>query len=258
MLLLKMSRIKWKNYKKFELVLLNDQKTFGCIIGLDENSARILDNHGYTQTINSYQIQWKVNTRNNVTKNDLRQVFTEGASVKVLEGFNKGKVGTVKHVYQDVLFLYSVDFMETGGIFVEKANNCYLLSSMQKQPQRPHPGAHPQPGNKNNLIGVRCGIVAGPWKGYQGIVKEANERNCRIELTSKCKTIDCPTNLVKPVSQIQDNNVAPDVVYMEPKTPMHGKFNPQSPYPLQSPGFDASPAWAGGDLNSPSYDAHLK
>jgi transcription elongation factor SPT5 len=249
-----------ENYRKFDLVLLNDSKTFGCIIGLDETSAKMVDNHGYVQTINAYQIQWKVNTRNNVTKNDLKQVFASGASAKVLEGFNKGRVGTIKHVYQDVVFLFSVDCMETAGIFVEKANNCYLLSSMQKQQQRPQPGPQGQTHiPKNSLVGQRCGIVAGPWKGYQGIVKEANERNVRIELMSKCKTIDCPTNLVKPVSQINDNKaVHEDTFVMEPKTPMHGKFNPQSPYPLQSPGFDASPAWAGGEFGSPSYESHLK
>ena len=103
------------NYRKFDLILLNDQKTFGIIISVDENSARILDNLGNSQIVSPYQILYKLNTRNNMTKNEHKQVFTVGASAKALEGANKGKDGTIKHIYQDVLFLYNVDFPQTAG-----------------------------------------------------------------------------------------------------------------------------------------------
>ena len=49
--------------------------------------------------------------------------------VKITEGVNKGKPGTVKHIYNDFLFLYNVEFLNTNCIFVETANNCYLTSS---------------------------------------------------------------------------------------------------------------------------------
>jgi len=247
-----------ETYKKFDLVILNDQKTFGCIISVDENSAKILDNHGYTQIVNAYQIQYKLNTRNNVTRNDLRQVFAVGSSAKVLEGFNKGKVGTIKHIYQDVMFLYNVDFIPTSGIFVEKANNCFLLSSMTKNNQKPGGVNQSAPPGQKNLIGQKCGIIAGPWKGYQGIVKEANDRNVRIEIIAKCKIIDYARDKVRLLSDINDNAGTSESAYNDPKTPMHRGFNPQSPYPLQSPGFEAtSPGW-GVDMASPSYESHLK
>ena len=45
---------------------------------------------------------------------------------------------------------------------------------------------------------------------------------------------------------------------LDPKTPMHRGFNPQSPHPLQSPGYDAtSPGW-GADMASPSYEARIR
>ena len=58
---------------------------------------------------------------------------------------------------------------------------------------------------KSSLIGKQCTIIAGPWKGYQCIVKESNERNCRIELTSKCRVIDMARELVKLTSEINDH-----------------------------------------------------
>jgi len=249
-----------ENYKKFDLVLLNDQKTFGVIFALDESSAKILDNHGYTQTINSYQILYKVNTRNNVNRNDLKQVFNVGASVKALEGFNKGKVGTVKHIYQDYLFLYSVDFPTTAGMFVEKANNCYLLSAMQRQqqhtPMNGQQGANQ--GQQKSLVGQKCAVVSGGWKGYQGIIKEVNERTYRVELTAKCCIKDFKKEEVRTLAEINDGPLQNEPTYNDPKTPMHGRFNPQSPgYGMHSPGFESSPTW-GPDMNSPSYESHLK
>ena len=95
--------------------------------------------------------------------------------------------------------------MNNIGIFVEKANNCYLLSSLAQKSRTNFAtqlGINPA---KSNLIGKQCTIIAGPWKGYQCIVKEANERNCRIELTSKCRIIDMARDLIKLTDEVNDH-----------------------------------------------------
>ena len=58
------------------------------------------------------------------------------------------------------------------------------------------------PKAKDSLIGQKCGIKSGPWKGYQGIVKDGNERTVRLELSAKCQIIDVKRELVIPLSDI--------------------------------------------------------
>lgn len=58
------------------------------------------------------------------------------------------------------------------------------------------------PKGKDTLLGQKCAIKSGPWKGYQGIVKDGNERTIRLELTSKCQIIDVKRELVIPLSEI--------------------------------------------------------
>lgn len=56
--------------------------------------------------------------------------------------------------------------------------------------------------NSNNvrrdmtLIGQTVSISQGPYKGYVGIVKDATETTCKVELHSKCQTITVDRNRI--------------------------------------------------------------
>ena len=56
--------------------------------------------------------------------------------------------------------------------------------------------------NSNNirrdtsLIGQTVRISQGPYKGYVGIVKDATESTCKIELHAKCQTITVDRNRI--------------------------------------------------------------
>jgi transcription elongation factor SPT5 len=243
-----------QEYVKFDLVKLNDRKTVGIVLGTATNGWKILDNFGIVKNVTTYQIEQKLNTRNNMTKNDKNQTFRLNDSVRILQGKYKGQTGIAKHIYSDLIFIYNPDVTQNMGVIIEKANNCFLLSS-QRQNGKPI-----GPKGKDTLIGQKCAIKTGPWKGYQGIVKDGNERTVRLELTSKCQIIDVKRELVIPLSEIGKATEPAEgrtttTIDLEPKTPMINKF-PQSPYfNMNSPGFENSPAWG---FESPAYDAHLK
>ena len=46
------------------------------------------------------------------------------------------------------------------------------------------------------LIGQTVRISQGPYKGYVGIVKDATESTCKIELHAKCQTITVDRNRI--------------------------------------------------------------
>jgi len=48
-----------------------------------------------------------------------------------------------------------------------------------------------------DLIGKSCYVCKGPWKGYQGIIKDSNEKNVRLELSSVCKIISLPRDKIR-------------------------------------------------------------
>lgn len=57
------------------------------------------------------------------------------------------------------------------------------------------------PSNNNvrrdtSLIGKTVRISQGPYKGYVGIVKDATETTCKIELHTKCQTITVDKNRI--------------------------------------------------------------
>ena len=53
-----------------------------------------------------------------------------------------------------------------------------------------------------SLIGQTVRISQGPYKGYVGIVKDATESTCKIELHSKCQTITVDRNRIVPATYV--------------------------------------------------------
>jgi len=235
-------------FVKYDLVKLNDRKTVGIVLSTANSGWKILNNFGTIQTVTPYQIEQKLNTRNNITRNDKNQTIRVGDSVRILQGKYRGQTGMVKHIYSDSLFIYNSDFTQNVGIVIEKANNTYLSSAQRTN------GKTVGPKGKDALLGQKCVIKTGPWKGYQGIVKDGNEKTVRLELTAKCQIIDVKRELVMPLSEVGKATETQNNLADTAKTPMMNRF-PQSPMFMNSPGFENSPAWGG--FESPAYDAHL-
>jgi len=75
-----------QDFVKFDLVKLNDRKTVGIILGTANTGWKILDNFGNVRNVTTYQIEQKLNTRNNMTKNDKSQTLRINDSVRILQG----------------------------------------------------------------------------------------------------------------------------------------------------------------------------
>mmetsp|Transcript_11988 Transcript_11988/g.10372 ORF Transcript_11988/g.10372 Transcript_11988/m.10372 type:complete len:121 (+) Transcript_11988:1948-2310(+) len=101
---------------------------------------------------------------------------------------------------------------------------------------------------RDPIIGKKVCIIGGPWKGYEGIAREGNERTLRVELTARCRILDVKRDLVKAMSDLAEKNEPVQKTNLEAKTPMIKQFP-------QSPGFGmTSPSWG---FESPHYDSHL-
>ncbi len=82
---------------------------------------------------------------------------------------------------------------------MEKGNNCSLLNPNLNNKNRPFPNSTPISQNsenksfakkkKDNLIGQSCIVVRGPWKGFEGKIKDADDKTVRIELLAKAKIL---------------------------------------------------------------------
>ena len=147
----------------------------------------------------------------------MNQTFNQDSTCRVKDGLYKGKIAYVKHIYKDRLFLYNKEFIRTAGMFVENVNNCFLLDLKKKaahhfrqrlhNPNRVSYIEYAGAGKKQreldaidsyvDLIGKSCYVCKGPWKGYQGIIKDANEKNVRLELSSVCKIISLARDKVR-------------------------------------------------------------
>lgn len=106
---------KANEFKKYDLVRLNDTKTFGCVISLDDFNMRIIDNGGRVVTIKFSDVDFTVDTRRYIAKNDFGQEFHINDTVKVLDGMYKGTIGSIKHIYRGVLFLFNLELQKTSG-----------------------------------------------------------------------------------------------------------------------------------------------
>ena len=75
-----------------------------------------------------------------------------------------------------------------------KANN---LPTTGARGSNENQGNNKRDANKHqSLIGQSCTVRLGHWKGHQGIVKDADDKTVRLELTSKPKIITLPREQV--------------------------------------------------------------
>ena len=177
-------------------------------------------------------------TRNSITKND---------AVKVVDGENKGKKGTIIHIYKNIVFLYNPEQATNNGIFVEKTRNLTILGAellkgnneVNKERRN-----RPKAGNSryDELYRKLVRITAGQYKGYQGIVVDMDKNSAKVELSSKAKIINIQRKDIEDASKkvsLRDNQ-AP-ISDAGSKTPAYLPQSPQwmpsTPAP-QSPGHN--------------------
>ncbi|KAI9831139.1 MAG: hypothetical protein M1819_005227 [Sarea resinae] len=200
------------NYELHDLVQL-DPSTVACIINLDKESFRVLDQNGSVRTLMPSQISNKIEQRRNAVATDRNgsELRTDD-TVKEISG--EQKQGRIIHIYRSYLFLHSREQLENTGIFVLRASNVATVAAkggrltgghtgpdlnkmnpaLQRNGGAGMNGAMPPPKSygRDRLIDKTVTVRRGPYKGLLGIVKDTTDNEARVELHTKSKTITVP------------------------------------------------------------------
>ena len=130
--------------------------------------------------------------------------------VKVIKGQYKGYKGLIKSIYNRFIFLMNNEFMRTNGIFCELSENLELLGSelLTESNDKGRVNRRRIPNPIKELIGKTVHVIKGNWKGYNGILIEGNDKNIKLELIAKQKTVELPFNYINEgdINSARDNN----------------------------------------------------
>ena len=129
--------------------------------------------------------------------------------VKVIKGQYKGYKGLIKSIYNRFIFLMNNEFMRTNGIFCELSENLELLGSeLLESNDKGRVNRRRIPNPIKELIGKTVHVIKGNWKGYNGILIEGNDKNIKLELIAKQKTVELPFNYIDEgdINSARDNN----------------------------------------------------
>lgn len=211
-----------------------DSETVGVIVRLERENFHVLNMHGKVVECRPSSLQKRKLSRFTAALDSFRNNLHRKDMVKVIDGPHSGFSGEIKHLYRNFAFLYSVEFLHNGGIFVCKTKHLQLaggnkslpnadittgmefMSPRRNSPMHPSSGvgggvgsgfggAAPQGRGRGrvtrdrDLIGTTIKITRGPYKGNIGIVKDATESTARIELHTSCQTISVDRNHIADV-----------------------------------------------------------
>lgn len=195
-------------YDIHDLVQL-DLATVGCVIKVDRESLRVLDQNGSIRSVMPSQISNKLEKRRNAVATD-----RNGSEIRiddtVREVGGDQKRGVILHIYRSFLFLHNREQTENSGISVVRASNVATIAAKggrvaqanagpdltKMNPAMQRNGANgnstmppPKSFGRDRAQGQTVTIRKGPYKGLLGIVKDTTDTEARVELHTKGKTI---------------------------------------------------------------------
>ena len=195
-------------YDLHELVQL-DASTVACVIKVDRESLRVLDQTGTVRSLLPSNISNKLERRKNAVATD-----REGSEIHiddtVKEEGGEGRQGRVLHIHRNFLFAHNREQTNDAGVFVVRTNNVKTVAAkggrvasaqaglMKMNPALQRPGAQqagaqamppPRQMGRDRLLGKTCTIRRGPHKGLLGIVKESTDTHARVEIHGSKKII---------------------------------------------------------------------
>ncbi|KAK2792661.1 transcription elongation factor spt5 [Onygenales sp. PD_12] len=203
-------------YDVHDLVQL-DQSTVGCIIKLDRESMRVLDQNGSIRNVLPSQVMNKIPPRRNAVSTDRNgSEIRTGDTVREVTG--EQRMGTILHIHRSFLFLNNKVAGDNAGIIVTRASNVTTVATsggrlasrsgpdfskmnpaLQKNGMNGSGMPPPKSFGRDRTIGKTVTIRKGPFKGLLGIVKDTTDTQARVELHSKSKviTVDKDTLSIK-------------------------------------------------------------
>ncbi|KAL7269592.1 transcription elongation factor spt5 [Rhizina undulata] len=192
-------------YDLHDLVQL-DMSTVACVVKVDRESLRVLDQNGNVRVIVPSQVSTKISSRHGVATDRNGSEIRVGDTVKETGG--ETRTGVILHTHRMFAFLHSRDQTENAGVFVSRTNNIATIAAKggrinstgpdltKMNPALQRNGGQnnmmPPPmkvGGRDKCIGQTITIRQGPYKGLMGIIKDATDISARVELHTKNKTI---------------------------------------------------------------------
>lgn len=240
----------------------------GCVIRVDREVLRVLDQQGNVRTLLHTQVSNTVGRNNRAVATD-----RDGSEIRnddtVKEHGGENRQGKVIYIHRGQLFIQNRELVENAGVFVTRSTNVVTMSAKSGRAQVGGPdlsGLNPalqQPNGgsgamappptrsfgRDKMIGKTVTIRKGPYKGLLGIVKDTMNDEARIELHTKNKQISIKKDLLTVKDPITGNTQD----FSGGKFPnrSRGGFGGATPYNngSRTPG----PSWGGGARSGPSW-----
>jgi transcription elongation factor SPT5 len=215
-------------FELWDLVQL-DPSTVACIVKVDRESLRVLDQLNQARTVMPSQISNKLERRRFAVATDRNGSEIRGDDV-VKEYGGEGKSGRIMHIHRSFLFLHSPEQHENAGVFVARTTNVATISAsggrvtaataspdltgmnpaLKRNPGGTAEMLPPKSFGRDRAIGQTVTIRRGPYKGLLGIVKETTDTNARVELHTKGKTVNVPREALGFKDKITGESVDPN------------------------------------------------
>ncbi|KAF3480906.1 uncharacterized protein GIQ15_06253 [Arthroderma uncinatum] len=192
-------------YDVHDLVQL-DQTTVGCVIKLDRESMRVIDQNGSIQVLLPSRVLGKIEQRRHAVTTDRNGSEIKcGDTVKEVTGEQRS--GTILHIHRAFLFCTSKVVGDNAGIMVTRAINVTTVATSGSKLGRAAPDLSkmnpalqkngmngsgmppPRSFGRDKLVGKTVHIRKGPYKGLLGIVKDTTDAIARVELHSVSKVV---------------------------------------------------------------------
>ena len=216
-------------YDVHDLVQL-DAATVACVIKVDRESLRVVDQNGSVRNILPSQVANIIHPRRDAVATD-----RNGAEIRyrdtVREVYGEQRTGRILHIYRSFLFLHNKAEAENAGISVVRTTNVVTISARGGRPTGPdltkmNPAMArqvplqsqsqvetrqrfeettqrggtmpPPPRGRDKLLGKTVQVRNGRHKGLYGIVRDADERHATVELYTSNKPVQLPRDSLAP------------------------------------------------------------
>ncbi|KAJ0421631.1 Spt5 C-terminal nonapeptide repeat binding Spt4-domain-containing protein [Aspergillus carlsbadensis] len=243
-----------------------DAATVACIVKVDRESLRVLDQNGSIRTILPTQVTNKITPRRDAVATDRNGAeIRHGDTVK--EVYGEQRNGLILHIHRSFLFIHNKAQAENAGIIVVRTTNVVTVSAKGGRSTGPDlskmnpalmkngaPGGMMAPPSRSfgrdRLIGKTVMVKKGPFKGLVGIVKDTTDVQARVELHSKNKLVTIPKELLVVKDPITGQTIDMSRGRGGPRVPQGGSAAPPSGWqggrtPMAAADSSRTPAWGG-------------
>ena len=213
-------------FKIGDLVRIKNSSIICYIIESTKFNLKVVTTRNEIKKISTREVE-KINLKKKTTylMDSKGYPLTPDNTVKIINGPNKGNKGTIKCIYNKYLFLHNNNYVRTNGIFCEINENVELLGSelLIENSEKGKVNHRKVPKNIKDLIGKTVHVIEGKWKGYNGILINADDKSIKLELSAKQKTISLPFTSIKEgdVNSAKDNDEPSITPTLSMKTPAY-------------------------------------